>query len=225
MTQNDTVPELRHMQSHRSGPSRKLLSRKAGGVATAAQGEALEDVFPDHDASATPRTTGLQADSGAPDAEANVAVGTVEAMPFASDLAVGDPVKSSVPDKAKASAAGATWSNADEITFQAMLTRRKNAGYQRRGRDVTGQRLRVGDISPNPGTVVATIVALVAERRTVTRGELLDAMAVATFANAKAKGADRNWSMGWISGALRDGFLTLAASSTEAYEISSQVSL
>lgn len=225
MTQNDTVPEPRHMQSHRSGASRKLLSRKAGEKTMTAGGEALENVFPGGEASTALETMTLRADSGTTDTETNVAAWRVEAMPITSVPAVGDAVSSYAPEQAKASAAGAVWSSADGLILEAMLTRRKNAGYQRRGRDVTGQRLRVGDISPNPGTVVATIVALVAERRTVTRGELLDAMAVATFANAKAKGADRNWSMGWISGALRDGFLTLAASSTEASQISSQVSL
>ncbi|MEC3910061.1 hypothetical protein U5A82_06100 [Sphingobium sp. CR2-8] len=101
-----------------------------------------------------------------------------------------------------------SWSDADEKAFQAMSARRKAAGFQRRGRDVSAQRIRLGAIQPNANTVVATIVAIVGEKGVVTRGELIDLMATATFANAKAKPTDRDWCTGYIAGAVRDGFLS-----------------
>lgn len=105
-------------------------------------------------------------------------------------------------------ASASAWSDADEKAFQAMSARRKAAGFQRRGRDVSAQRIRLGAIQPNANTVVATIVAIVGEKGVVTRGELIDLMATATFANAKAKPTDRDWCTGYIAGAVRDGFLS-----------------
>ena len=105
------------------------------------------------------------------------------------------------------------WSNEDESAFQAMLARRKAAGYQRRGRDVGAQILRPG-ITPNPGTVVGTIVGLVAAAGTMSRGDLLDAMAKTAFPHAKARPADRGWCQGYVAGALRDGFLAVAGESS-----------
>lgn len=102
------------------------------------------------------------------------------------------------------------WSTEDESAFQAMLARRKAAAYQRRGRDVGAQMLRPGEIAPNTGTVVAAIVGLVAERGTVSRGDLLAAMAKATFPHVKALPGDRGWCQGYVAGALRDGFLAVA---------------
>ena len=93
-----------------------------------------------------------------------------------------------------------------------MHARRRAAGYQRRGRDVSGELLRVGAIAPNPNTVVAVIVGLVAERGTVTRGDLVAAMAAATFPHPKARPGDRAWCAGYVAGAKRDGFLAAAAS-------------
>jgi hypothetical protein len=101
------------------------------------------------------------------------------------------------------------WTSEDESAFQAMLAQRKAAGYQRRGKDVGAQLLQVGDIAPN-GTVVAVIVALVAEYGTIGRGKLLDAMAMATFPHPKAKPEDRGWCQGYVGGAIRDGFLAVA---------------
>lgn len=102
------------------------------------------------------------------------------------------------------------WSNEDESAFQAMLARRKAAGYQRRGRDVGAQILRPG-ITPNAGTVVATIVGLVADRGIVSRGDLLDAMAKTAFPHAKARPGDRAWCQGYLAGAIRDRYLALAS--------------
>lgn len=100
------------------------------------------------------------------------------------------------------------WSDADEKAFQAMSARRKAAGFQRRGRDVSAQRIRLGAIQPNANTVVATIVAIVREKGVVTRGELIDLMGTATFANAKAKPTERDWCTGYIAGAVRDGYIS-----------------
>ena len=108
------------------------------------------------------------------------------------------------------------WSNEDESAFQAMLARRKAAGYQRRGKDVGSQMLRPGEITPNAGTVVSTIVGLVAAAGTVGRGDLLDAMAKTAFPHPKARPADRAWCQGYVAGALRDGFLAVAGEGSPA---------
>jgi hypothetical protein len=108
-------------------------------------------------------------------------------------------------------ASSSGWSSEDKSAFQAMATRRKAAGFQRRGKDVGAQLLRVGDIAPNPGTVAAAIVALVGEHHTIGRGKLLDAMASATVPNAKAKPTDRGWCQGYVAGAVRDVFLAVVS--------------
>lgn len=110
------------------------------------------------------------------------------------------------------------WSDEDERGFQALLARRKAAGFQPRGRDVGQQLLRPGKITPNAGTVVATIVGLVAERGTVKRGALVDAMGETAFPHAKARPSDRNWCQGYVAGALRDGYLAIAGESSPAKE-------
>lgn len=109
-----------------------------------------------------------------------------------------------------------TWSDEDERAFQGMSARRKAAGYQRRGRDVGTQVLAVGKITPNANTVSALIVALVAERGSLNRAALLDAMAGAVFPHPKAKPQDRNWCQGYVAGALRDGFLMVAEPAADA---------
>ncbi len=114
----------------------------------------------------------------------------------------------SAPAAPTLSSAAPAWSEADEKAFQALAARRKAAGCQRRGRDVSAQRIRLGAIQPNANTVVATIVAIVGEKGVVTRGELIDLMATATFANAKAKPTDRDWCTGYIAGAVRDGYIS-----------------
>ena len=104
----------------------------------------------------------------------------------------------------------ADWSDEDEKLFNALAARRKAARAGRRGRDVSGQVLRPGDIAPNPGTVVATIVSLVAELGSVSRSALVASMSKAAFSHPKAKPEDAAWCQGYIAGALRDGFLALA---------------
>lgn len=115
-----------------------------------------------------------------------------------------------VPPAPTTPAQPAEWSAEDEKLFNALAARRKAARGGRRGRDVGGQVIRPGDIAPNPGTVVATIVALVAELGTVTRAALVTAMGKAAFAHPKARPQDAAWCQGYIAGALRDGFLALA---------------
>jgi len=229
MTQNDTAPEPRHMQSHRSGASRKLLGRKADNRAMVAQGEALEDVFPDGGPSETAehaivspaaRTLGREISPDHP----TLAIGAQVAGP---DQLTAEhaPEVPSEPNANTSAAAGHPWSEEDEEAFSTMAARRKASGYQRRGRDIGGQVLRVGGITPNPGTVVATIVELFNTRNAMTRTELLDAIACASFSNANAKPADRSWANGYVAGALRDGFLTVAAASEARLETSPAVSL
>lgn len=104
----------------------------------------------------------------------------------------------------------ADWSDEDEKLFNALAARRKAARAGRRGRDVSSQVLRPGDIAPNPGTVVATIVSLVAELGSVSRSALVASMSKAAFSHPKAKPEDAAWCQGYIAGALRDGFLALA---------------
>lgn len=213
MTQNDTVPEPRLIQSHRSGASRKLLSRKANDRAMATQGGALEDVFPaagqtadDEPAvsSSLTKVTGLADGASPTDTTGEPALDAAPAAESTSPAqAAAEPLQ--------AQAEMPTWSEDDERAFGVMAARRKAAGFQRRGKDVGGQLLRVGGIVPNPGTVVATIVGLVAERGTVARGELLALIGDTTFGNSKARPQDRGWCQGYVQGAVRDGFLADAA--------------
>ncbi len=213
MTQNDTVPEPRHMQSHRSGASRKLLSRKAGGMAMAAQGDALEDTFPaagqtadDKPAVSSSPTKVAGLDDGAAPTDT-----TGGPAPDAAPAAESTSPPQAAAEPLQAQAEMPTWSENDERVFAAMADRRKASGFQRRGKNVGGQLLRPGSIVPNPGTVVATIVALVASRGTVTRAELLKAMAVAGFGNAKARPRENSWCQGYVAGCVRDGFLQVIA--------------
>ncbi|RMB27737.1 hypothetical protein C8J47_3269 [Sphingomonas sp. PP-F2F-G114-C0414] len=226
MTQNDAVPEPQHMQPHRSGASRKLLSRKPGGKAVAAPGEALEDAFPaarqtadDEPAvsSSSANVTGL-ADGAAPtDTTGEPALAAAPAAESTSPpQAAAEPLQTQAELPA--------WSDDDERVFAAMAARRKASGFQRRGKNVGGQLLRSGGVAPNSGTVVATIVALVANRGTVTRAELLDAMAVAEFGSTKARPQDKSWSNGYVAGAVRDGFLEVVAEQN-AVETSPAVTL
>jgi hypothetical protein len=104
-------------------------------------------------------------------------------------------------------AAVPVWSSADEAALQALLARRRAAGYQRRGRNIGGQLVRLGGVSPNPGTVTAAIVA------GLTRDQLVEAMASAEFKQAKAKPTDKAWCQGYVAGAIRSGFLIAADAS------------
>lgn len=227
MTQTNTA--ARGTLSTRSGASRKLLSRKAAALATATTGaNALEDAFPAAEQYGPPAPVLVLADLPASDAAPATIAEPAKGEPAADQdnpppTDVTEPVSAPSgqlePEQNPARATAPAWSSEDEAALQTLLARRKAAGFQRRGRDVGGQVLRVGDIAPNDGTVVAAIVALVAERGTVTRSALLDAMAGATFPHAKAKPQDRGWSNGYIAGAVRDGFLALACEPVDAAEV------
>jgi hypothetical protein len=108
------------------------------------------------------------------------------------------------------------WSEQDEAALQALLAKRKAAGYQRRGRDVAGQKLQPGKIAPNSGTVVAVIVGIVAEAGALTRAELLDKMATTAFTHQKAQPQDKGWCQGYVAGAIRSGFLAVAGEASPA---------
>lgn len=219
MGKTASAASTRHMKSTRSGASKNLLARKAREHATAADdGETLEALFPPVEADASNQRPQAAAPSieyiepAAPSAGGAVQVSSPALPSWLEAPLVAAPAQS-LPQ-------APSWSEKDEGALQAMLARRKAAGYQRRGRDVSGQLLRVGEVKPNANTVSATIVELVAGRGSVTRAELLDMMAVATFPHAKARPADRGWCQGWVAGALRDNFLALAFS--EAAEETAQ---
>ena len=74
-------------------------------------------------------------------------------------------------------------------------------------------KLRPGDISPNPGTLVAAIVRLVVERGEVSRADLIELMSGTGFSHPKARPAEKGWSRGYIAGAIRSGVLAVAVGS------------
>ncbi|RYG88918.1 MAG: hypothetical protein EON59_02860 [Alphaproteobacteria bacterium] len=210
----------RQSNATRPGASRALLARKAVARAANLDGEAIEASFP------APAEDGQAAGSEASQAAANVeyiespAPGDADQANAGGEVGPPAPPLPSWLDPSAASGAqhaqaSASWSEEDERALQAMIARRKAAGYQRRGRDVRGQSIGVGSIAPNPNTIAAAIVALVAPRVTVTRAELLGLMAAATFPHPKAKPTDPSWCQGYVAGALRDNFLALAAADAE----------
>jgi hypothetical protein len=168
------------------GVGRKLLARKAAAHSAGEHGgDALEDVFPGgEDVTAGDAGTGgerpeagqLDQAGEAPIVDAAAESTTAPAEYIEPTAAA--PADTSAPplaepesgpsDKAPtppapAPASAPAWSEADEAALNVMLARRKAAKYQRRGKDVSGQMIRVGDVAPNPGTVVAVIVGLVAQ--------------------------------------------------------------
>lgn len=204
----------------RTGSSRKLLARKAvekaGGVTM--EGEALEASFPamedDSQASAVDEfapTVAVIDDEGSVERlEVLPGDGPAAAAPALINAADVAAVPTPVPAPHTMAPAPA-WSAEDESTLQTLLAQRKAAGYQRRGRDVSRQMITAGTIKPNPGTVVSVIVDIVAERGgTVGRAELVKAMTGATFPHAKARPNDSGWCQGYIAGAIRSGFLSVA---------------
>jgi hypothetical protein len=82
-----------------------------------------------------------------------------------------------------------------------------------RSRSVDQQILQLGQITPNPETILATIVAMVAERGVINRGDLLTAMRSTSFPHPAARPADKSWCQGYVAGAIRNGFLAVAKSS------------
>ena len=101
------------------------------------------------------------------------------------------------------------WTDDDEADLRALLARRKAAGYRKPSRDVGGQIIKLGRISPNPNTVAASIVALVGLKGEVTRRDLIADMADCTFPHPKAQPKDAQWCTGYISGCLRNAFLEI----------------
>jgi len=184
---------------------RKAIERAASAPPPA--GESLEDIFP---TAASPASAADGSANGEKGRDGGERANASEPM-----AATSMPDHSGPPlDQGKDIGAGVAgqaeaWSEEDERNYQALLHRRKAEGYQRRGRDISAQQIIAGAIKPNPGTVVATIVALVSDRGQINRAELLDKMAVTSFPNAKARADDRGWCQGYVAGALRDGFLAL----------------
>ena len=185
--------------TNRSGASRKLLARKA--LTTAPPilgGKGIEDSFP----SATLPANG--------DDDSSCAAAS------ATDGSTLTSLNAPLTDAPVQTSSDHSWSDADESAFQVLAARRKAVGFQKRGKDVSGQMLAVGSITPNAGTVASIIVSLVEGRGEVSRADLIVAMRSAEFANPKARPTDRGWSQGYVAGCIRDGFLRVAASASVA---------
>ncbi len=227
MTDASQTSAERQKLGSRSGSSPKLLARKALERASEilGDGETLEASFPQMPeaeesalAAASSIEAGVQQEGNGkaislPDAPTSVT------NPMLSEPSGGGLATVPVPSVGQGHPPAPTWSDEDETALQALLTRRKAAGYQRRGRDVGAQLITVGKITPNPKTVVAVIVAIVAEHGSIGRAALLEAMATAIFPHAKAQPTEKSWCQGYVAGAVRNGFLTLSeqpAGNTEA---------
>ena len=185
--------------SVRAGVSPKLLARKAAEKAGASiPPEGIEASFPDR-APDLPQTTRPVAGTshGA----------TAPAMATVPPLGVTGPT------------AALVWSDEDESCFQALFARRKAARVPRVVNSGT-QQLQPGAIKPNPNTVVAVIVSIVADSGIIRRGELVAAMAALPFAHPKARPTDPSWCQGYIAGAVRSGYLTVVESGGRALELS-----
>lgn len=216
MTDASQTSVDRPKSGSRLGSSPKLLARKALERASEilGDGEALEASFPkvfeaNESAVSTTSTTdaAVQGDGKVTDLT-GTKIGSDPTTP--SVTGVKGLLALTVPPVGQGYATAPTWSDEDESTLQALLTRRKTAGYQRRGRDVSRQLITVGTIAPNSNTVVAVIVAIVAEQGPIGRAKLVEAMASAIFPHAKAQPTDKGWCQGYVAGALRNGFLTLS---------------
>lgn len=168
-------------RASRAGASRQLLSRKALQQGAPETGEALEAAFP------TPVSPETLAEPAS---------------------CISSQQTSTGPHCPPAPAA---WSSEDEAALQELLARRKAAGYQRRGRDLSAQLLKPGSIKPNPDTVASTIVTLVGEDGQLSRKELLFRMASASFPHPRARAHDESWCQGYVAGCIRNGFLAVAA--------------
>jgi len=113
------------------------------------------------------------------------------------------------PAKAEVYGPVLRWTDDDEADLRALLARRKAAGYRKPSRDVGGQIIKLGRISPNPNTVAASIVALVGLKGEVTRRDLIADMAECAFPHPKAQPKDPQWCTGYISGCIRNAFLEI----------------
>lgn len=202
MLSQGTTPQITTTRT----ASRSLLRKVAARTAAPFQGECLEDIFPAAQAQldspsvpAEPPLTPTAAVVAMPGQAAAVAL-----KPTRPVLAVSEHAAAALP------AAPALWSRDDETMLQGLIARRKAAGYKASGNSIGGQILCVGGIKPNPNTIVAVIVALVSEQTTVARAELVSLMAAAAFPHPKARPTDPNWCQGYVAGAIRSGFLTVA---------------
>jgi hypothetical protein len=196
----------------RPSASRKLLTHKAAEKAanTEQAGEVLEDMFPAGEGAESgptdERAGPLEADI--PNDQASTQEPNLPVIP----MPVNAPTALQPVAGPTAPAAPSAWSDEDERAFQGLAARRKAAGYIRRGRDVGGQLIALGNIKPNPDTVVAIIVGLVAAAGgNMQRIALIDAMVTVTFPHPKAQPTDRGWCQGYIAGAVRNGFLAMVA--------------
>lgn len=222
MTDGSATAVERPKLGSRLGSSPKLLARKAIERASEilGEGDALEACFPRPPETgepaiiaASPIDAIVQRDGNGDAVELpDIAADADQAMPSAT----GGGASSATPTAAhvgQVPAPAPVWSDEDESALQALVTRRKAAGYQRRGRDVGAQMITVGTITPNNKTVVAVIVAIVAEHGSIERAELLEAMATAIFPHAKAQPTNKSWCQGYVAGAVRNGFLKLSEQS------------
>lgn len=216
MTDASQTSAERQKLGSRLGSSPKLLARKALERASEilGDGETLEASFPQTPEVEEPALTAASSTDAAVHRDGKVTdlpgTKTGSDPTTLSVTGAGGLLALTVPPVGHAHATTPAWSDEDESALQALLTRRKAAGYQRRGRDVSGQLLTVGTITPNPNTVVAVIVAIVAEHGSIGRVKLVEAMATAIFPHAKAQPTDKSWCQGYVAGAIRNGFLTLS---------------
>lgn len=124
-----------------------------------------------------------------------------------------------VTEQATAAAADhPVWTDTDEATYVQMLARRKAAKAKRpsgppRTRLGDDTVLVVGGTVTTDKSVYATIKATVAEAGEdgITRAALIAKLKSATFVSAAAKPQDEAWLKGWVSGALRNAVVAVAA--------------
>ncbi len=197
MTQSTTLPADRLTLTARPGASRKLLARKASEKLASGQvRDSVEHSFP---------TAPSEAALGSVPAVAEAVVN----VPFEPSPKLLEPAAAiAAPAAGIAAQPVPAWSDEDERAFKTQAARRKAAGYRAHGRNLGTQLITVGGFKPNPNTTVAVIVGLVAEHGSVTRSELVDAMASVAFPHHKAQPGDKSWCQGYVAGAIRNGFLS-----------------
>lgn len=226
MTDASQTSAERPKLGSRLGSSPKLLARKALERASEilGEGEALEASFPQTPEAKEPTLAAASSIEACGQQDGNgKAMVLPDAPTSVTNLMLSEPSGGGlttlpVPVVGQGHAPAPTWSDEDESALQALVTRRKAAGYQRRGRDVGAQMITVGTITPNTKTVVAVIVAIVAEHGSIERAELLEAMATAIFPHAKAQPTNKSWCQGYVAGAVRNGFLKLSEQSARILE-------
>lgn len=141
--------------------------------------------------------------------------------PVRTEAPAAEPVTDATPAQAEqpaATEAAPAWSEADEATYVRMLARRKAAKAKRpsgppRTRLGDDTVLVVGGTVTTDKSVYATIKATVAEAGEggITRAALIAKLKSATFVSPAAKPDNEAWLKGWISGALRQAVVAVAA--------------